>query len=184
MELKWSEHSRPAHRFGTASHRTITYKFTKFYILINVMKFNRYSFSSIKGSFIPSLLQSKTCVPTSKSQPPTRPDPTCNLKPKSGRVGGCISWLPCDINSRKVMQLIKIWLIFIWDFKFFNRSLVCLLVGTHRRTVAQKQCKRTWGAQKLERIGASSYSANRNVPKVNLSHQGWHLARTVGANYN
>ena len=44
------------------------------------MKFNRYSFSSIKGSFIPSLLQNKTCVSTSKSQPPTRPDPTQNRK--------------------------------------------------------------------------------------------------------
>jgi hypothetical protein len=80
VELKWSEYSRLVHRFDTSSHHTITNKFTKFYILLNVIKFNRYLFPSLKGSITSSLLQNKTCVSTSKSQPPTRPDPTQNCR--------------------------------------------------------------------------------------------------------
>ena len=63
------EHSRPAHRFDTTSRYTITREFTKFYILLNVLKFNRYSFSSLKGALFHHYYKTKlVCPPANHSR--------------------------------------------------------------------------------------------------------------------
>jgi hypothetical protein len=78
--MKWSEHSRPAHRFDTTSRYTISKESTKFYILLNVLKFNRYSFSLLKGALFHHYYKTKLVCPPCKSQLPTRPDPTQNQR--------------------------------------------------------------------------------------------------------
>ena len=145
VELKWSECNRLAHRFDATSHCTIINKFAKFYILLNVMKFDSCLFSSIKGSITSSLLQNKTYVSNSKSQPPTRPDPTQNRRAAaSAAVFPDYPYHLCNmvfhhaiISGHMVTHKIQS------TFRsFFDRSSICLLVDTHR-TVAQQQHRRT-----------------------------------------